>query len=329
MNIYIRSSLILIFISILVSSSVSADYTAHPDAQKFIDQVVSENKLDRSDVLLVLQSANKQQSIIDAMNRPAEKVKTWAEYRKIFIQERRIDQGVEFWVKNNENLARASKKYNVPPEVIVAIIGVETSYGRNKGSYRVIDALSTLAFDYPKRSVFFTKQLKSFLLLCKEQNQDPLSLKGSYAGAMGYGQFIPSSYRSYAVDFDGDGYSDIWNNTADAIGSVANYFFQHGWKVAEKVIVPAKFAVDYDQSIVNKLSLKKNIGDLKTLGFFPLQPLPDDDKALPLLLEAAKGKDSFLGLHNFYVITRYNHSHLYAMAVHELSQLILSRASQK
>ena len=163
MNIYIRSSLILIFISTLVSSSVSADYTAHPDAQKFIDQVVSEHKLDRSDVLLILQSANKQQSIIDAMNRPAEKVKTWAEYRKIFIQERRIDQGIKFWLKNHENLTRASKKYNVPPEVIVAIIGVETSYGRNKGSYRVIDALTTLAFDYPKRSAFFTKQLKSFL----------------------------------------------------------------------------------------------------------------------------------------------------------------------
>ena len=214
------------------------------------------------------------------------------------------------------------------PEVIVAIIGVETSYGRNKGNYRVIDALATLSFDYPKRSVFFTKQLENFLLLCVEQNQDPLTLKGSYAGAMGYGQFIPSSYRSYAVDFDGDGFSDIWNNKTDAIGSVANYFSRHGWKVGEEVIVPASFSKGYDSSLVNKLKLNKTIGELGVLGFSPAQILPTEFKALPVLLKGMNGEEFWLGLHNFYVITRYNHSHLYAMAVHELSQLILERTAK-
>jgi len=323
MNIYRKFPLILLFSSFMALPIAIADYSEHPDAQKFVDKI--ESNYDRSKILSILKSANKQQSIIDAMNRPAEKVKSWGDYKKIFIQERRVNQGVQFWLENDEILMKASKKYNVSPEIIVAIIGVETSYGRNKGSYRVIDALATLSFDYPKRSKFFKKQLKSFLLLCEEQNQNPLSLKGSYAGAMGYGQFIPSSYRSFAIDFDGDGFSDIWNNKADAIGSVANYFFQHGWRSGEKIVVPAKFDKSYDISLVNKLKLDKNIGNLKEIGFYSLYPLSDENKALPLILEGVEGKNYLLGLHNFYVITRYNHSHLYAMAVYELSRLILER----
>jgi membrane-bound lytic murein transglycosylase B len=309
----------------ILSSYVMADYSTHPSAKKFINAMQADKDFDDSKVISLLKNASKQQSIIDAMNRPAEKVKTWGDYRKIFIQERRINQGVQFWLENGEILSKAAKKYKVPPEIIVAIIGVETSYGRNKGNYRVIDALTTLSFDYPKRSKFFTKQLKSFFILCEEQNQDPLSLKGSYAGAMGYGQFIPSSYRSFAVDFDGDGYSDIWNNKADAIGSVANYFLQHEWKPGEKIIVPAKFDEGYESSVVNKLKFDKNISQLKEMGFHSLYPLPQKDKALPLILDGADGKDYLLGLHNFYVITRYNHSHLYAMAVYELSQIIMAR----
>jgi|TARA_B110000459_G_scaffold80801_1_gene90833 membrane-bound lytic murein transglycosylase B len=328
MKIYARTTFVFVAAFLLVPLSVMADYSVHPDAHIFTDRMVSEYKLERSYVKSLLQNASKQQSIIDAMTRPAEKVKTWEQYRKIFIQERRIDQGVKFWLENFNTLARASKEYNVAPEVIVAIIGVETSYGRNKGNYRVIDALATLSFDYPKRSVFFTKQLENFLLLCVEQNQDPLTLKGSYAGAMGYGQFIPSSYRSYAVDFDGDGFSDIWNNKTDAIGSVANYFSRHGWKVGEEVIVPASFSKDYDSSLVNKLKLNKTIGELGVLGFSPAQILPTEFKALPVLLKGMNGEEFWLGLHNFYVITRYNHSHLYAMAVHELSQLILERTAK-
>jgi len=328
MKIWIRVALIYTAACMLIPFSALADYSKHPDAQIFIDKMVNDHKSDRSRVISLLQNASKKQSIINAMNRPAEKVKSWADYRNIFIQERRIDQGVKFWAENQDSLARASKKYNVAPEVIVAIIGVETSYGRNKGSYRVIDALSTLAFDYPKRSAFFTKQLENFLLLAREQNQDPLALMGSYAGAMGYGQFIPSSYRSYAVDFDGDGFSDIWNNTTDAIGSVANYFSRHGWKIGGEVVVRAHFDQDSDLSLANKLKLDKNISDLGLLGFSPLQSLPAEAKALPILLKGSNGNEFWLGLHNFYVITRYNHSHLYAMAVHELSQLILERTGK-
>ncbi len=328
MKVYVRTIFVFTAACFLVPLSVLADYSVHPDAHVFVDRMVNEHKLDRSYVESLLQNANKQQSIIDAITRPAEKVKTWAQYRNIFIQERRVDQGIQFWLENFDALARASKKYNVAPEVIVAIIGVETSYGRNKGNYRVIDALTTLSFDYPKRSVFFTKQLENFLLLCAEQNQDPLIFSGSYAGAMGYGQFIPSSYRSYAVDFDGDGFSDIWNNETDAIGSVANYFSRHGWRMGEKVIVSASFSKGHDLSLVNKLQLNKTIGELGVLGFSPIQILPAESKALPVLLEGMNGEEFWLGLHNFYVITRYNHSHLYAMAVHELSQLIVARIAK-
>ena len=316
------------------SANSSASYLDHPDAKAFAERMVSEHGFDRTYVDSLLQQASKQQSIIDAMTRPAEKVKPWKDYRKIFIQEKRINQGVKFWTENRETLKRASEQYNVAPEVIVAIIGVETFYGRIKGSYRVIDALSTLSFDYPKRSKFFTKQLEHFLLLSKEQGQDPLALKGSYAGAMGYGQFIPSSYRSYAVDFDGDGFADIWNNTTDAIGSVANYFARHGWVKDGDVVTRARITENYDDdllsSLLNKLKLKATLDELSAMGLAPVnsvgdKPLAGDMKALPFRLEAEQGEEFWLGLKNFYVITRYNHSRMYAMAVHELSQKILER----
>ena len=309
--------------STLLSLSTVADYSQHPDARKFVDRMVSEHEFERTEVEKILKSASRQQSIIDAMNRPAERVKPWKDYRKIFIQEKRIDQGVQFWLDNRETLDRASKEYSVAPEVIVAIIGVETFYGRIKGSYRVVDALTTLSFDYPKRSAFFTKQLEHFLLLSREQNQQPLDLKGSYAGAMGYGQFIPSSYRSFAVDFDGDGFADIWNNTTDAIGSVANYFARHGWEMGGEVVSRARVKADYDETLLNKLKLSKTIDELAEMGFTPTKTLAGDMKAIPMKLNGNHGAEFWLGLKNFYVITRYNHSRLYAMAVHDLSQLIL------
>ncbi|MBK8676849.1 MAG: lytic murein transglycosylase [Cellvibrionales bacterium] len=168
--------------------------------------------------------AEKKQAILDAIARPAEKAKPWKDYRKIFLTDARVDGGVNFWLAHEQTLQAVSSSLQVEPEMIVAIIGIETSYGKNTGSYRVIDALATLAFDYPPRSAFFRQELQNFLLLAREQKKDPLILKGSYAGAMGYGQFMPSSYRNYAADFDKDGFADIWGNTADAIASVANYF---------------------------------------------------------------------------------------------------------
>ncbi|WP_461517806.1 lytic murein transglycosylase B [Porticoccus sp.] len=310
---------------LLISLSIHAGYLDSTEAKAFADRMVSEHGFDRAEVNALLAAAEKKQSIIDAMQRPAEKVKPWKDYRKIFITEKRIDEGVDFWRNNREALKQASEQFQVAPEVIVAIIGVETFYGRIKGSFRVIDALATLSFDYPPRSAFFTRQLEEFLLLAREQRHDPLTLTGSYAGAMGYGQFIPSSYRSFAVDFDGDGFADIWDNSTDAIGSVANYFAKHGWVMGEPVVSRAKTSNDFDQQLLNQMKLEKTVAELSALGFTPLESVPMGGKGMPVKLEADEGMQYWLGLNNFYVITRYNHSNMYAMAVHQLSQLILER----
>lgn len=312
----------------LLSVSVQAGYLDSPKAKAFADRMVAEHGFDRGEIDALLDNAEKKQSIIDAMERPAEKVKPWKDYRKIFITEKRITEGVDFWRHNREALKLASRQYNVAPEVIVAIIGVETFYGRIKGGFRVIDALSTLSFDYPPRSAFFTRQLEEFLLLAREQRQDPLKLTGSYAGAMGYGQFIPSSYRSFAVDFDGDGFADIWDNRSDAIGSVANYFAKHGWVMNEPVVARARAKGDLDNTLLNKLALDKTLAEWSQLGIQVEDKLPADSKALPFTLEAEDGEQLWLGLNNFYVITRYNRSTMYAMAVHQLSQLILERVGE-
>ncbi|WP_293615474.1 lytic murein transglycosylase B [Porticoccus sp.] len=315
-------------LGMLLSLSVQASYLQHPDARAFAERMVSEHGFERNVLDSLLDAAEKKQAIIDAMERPAEKVKPWKDYRKIFITEKRIAEGVDFWRKNRAVLSEASRQYQVAPEVIVAIIGVETFYGRIKGSFRVIDALATLSFDYPPRSPFFTKQLEQFLLLAREQDQDPLKLMGSYAGAMGYGQFIPSSYRSFAVDFDGDGFADIWENKADAIGSVANYFAEHGWKMGETVVVPAGIKESFDETLLNQSGLDKTVDELAKMGFSSHLPLNGDAKAIPVRLDGDNGLEYWLGLNNFYVITRYNRSLLYAMAVHELSQQILERVGE-
>ncbi|WP_461481809.1 lytic murein transglycosylase B [Porticoccus sp.] len=312
-------------VGLLISLSLHAGYLNSPEARVFADRMVSEHGFERAEIDALLAAAEKKQSIIDAMQRPAEKVKPWKDYRKIFITEKRIDEGVDFWRQNREVLKQASQQVQVAPEVVVAIIGVETFYGRIKGSFRVIDALATLSFDYPPRSTFFTKQLEEFLLLAREQRHDPLTLTGSYAGAMGYGQFIPSSYRSFAVDFDGDGFADIWENSTDAIGSVANYFAKHGWVMGGQVVTPAKARGDFDRQLLNQLKLEKTVAELSAMGFTPLESVPMDGKGMPVQLEADEGMQYWLGLNNFYVITRYNHSNMYAMAVHQLSQLILER----
>lgn len=311
-------------LSFSVSDAAHADYSNHVLAKEFIDSMVSEHGFTAEGVKSILAKAEKKQSILDAIARPAEKTKTWKEYRRIFLGEKRINQGVEFWDENAKTIQKASEEYGVAPEVIVAIIGVETRYGRHAGNYRVLDALSTLAFDYPKRSKFFTKELRHYLVLTREQKKDPEALFGSYAGAMGYGQFMPSSFQMYAVDFDSDELKDIWNNPTDAIGSVANYFKRHGWKSGEPVLARARISGSYSKEALKSRGRPSlTINEVKKLGFNPVvKGYNPDDKVMPLLYKGGKGKEFWLGYNNYYVITRYNRSQLYAMAVWQLSNEI-------
>ena len=324
-------SWVLAFLAVMVSAEVTSaevNYGGHPNAKAFVDRMVAEHDFERSYVQKLMQNAEKKQSILDAIARPAEKTKTWGEYRRIFITDKRINRGIAFMEEHKATLERAERDFGVPTEIIAAIIGVETFYGRHKGGYRVLDALATLGFDYSPRGKFFTKQLEEYLLLVREQKFDALEVKGSYAGAMGFGQFIPSSYRHYAIDFDGDGVADIVNNPVDAIGSVANYFKSHGWRQGEQVTVMAQVADNRDQSLENK-SLKPDstVAELIKAGFTPSVEINTDQPATAIYLLGDSGDEYWLGLQNFYVITRYNHSRLYAMAVYQLSEALKAHKS--
>ncbi|WP_286236765.1 lytic murein transglycosylase B [Neptuniibacter halophilus] len=310
----------------LLASVRGGSYLDYPQAGAFIEEMKAEG-FTEDYLRQVLSEAKRQTSILKAISRPAERSLTWGEYRNIFVQQKRIHQGVQFWQENREILDRAEQTYGVPAEIIVAIIGVETRYGRITGSYRVLDALATLGFDYPRRSEFFLGQLKEFLRLVREEQADLTALKGSYAGAMGFGQFIPSSYRNFAIDFDGDGKRDIWNNKSDAIGSVANYFVEHKWKPGQPVISGVDFSQPADESwySVGRAGLRPQLtlAEWQARGVQAHLPgLSADEKAILMQLEIDEDMQYWLGLHNFYVITRYNHSKLYAMAVYRLSEQI-------
>ena len=305
-------------------------YLSRAEVDAYIEELIQQHNFSRPELEEVLAAAERRQDIIDLMRRPAERRLNWHEYSKIFLDEQRIAGGVEFWQQNQATLERAQKEYGVAPEVIVAIIGVETRYGRVTGRHRVVDALMTLAFDYPPRASFFRKELTQFLLLAREEGKNPISLTGSYAGAMGFGQFIPSSYRSYAVDFDQDGVRDIWQNRNDAIGSVANYFSRHGWRGAEQVTLPVQLKAETEQllSIANQ-SLKPthSIAEMAEMGVI-VDGLDPDARVLLLRLLGGEKPEYWLGFDDFYVITRYNHSLLYAMAVYQLGQEIVKRRKQ-
>jgi membrane-bound lytic murein transglycosylase B len=315
----------LLLTALGASATASADYSQHPLASEFVNEMVQKHGFTAGEVNQWLSKAQKRQPILDAIARPAEKSKTWKEYRPIFIVPMRITNGVSFWNDHREALARAEKEYGVPAEIIVAIIGVETNYGRNTGSWYVIDALTTLAFDYPPRAPFFRSELVNYLILTREQKHNPLEFKGSYAGAMGYGQFMPSSYRNYAVDFSGDGFTDIWNNPTDAIGSIANYFKQHGWQTGKPVVVPARLVRTREQVSTNESFNKVvppsiKISEWKKIGVVPMERVPARTPVLSIEFDGVNGLEYWMGLQNFYTITRYNRSPMYAMAVYDLSQ---------
>ncbi len=315
-------TLLLASCSLFASMGVSANYAEHARFEEFATELEAEHGIKPAQAKEWLTQAKRLESVLKAISRPAEKTKTWADYRKIFLTEKRINQGKQFIIDNAELLEKAEQEFGVPKEIISAIIGVETFYGKRQGSYRVLDSLSTLAFDYPKRSLFW-RELKHFFVMSQEQHVDPGEVKGSYAGAMGYGQFIPSSYRRYAVDYDNDGLKDLWHNKADAIGSVANYFKRHGWKKDQAVTQRVRVSGDQYQDAVNdRLKPKWNVSELKALGVVPTEDVADDASATLVKLMGENGAEFWLGNHNFYVITRYNHSRMYAMAVYQLSQAI-------
>lgn len=297
------------------------------EEQAFIDQMVERHGFEKTWVEQQLEGGVQQQDIIDAITRPAEAM-PWHRYRKIFMTDERINGGVAFMKQHRALLDRAEAEYGVAPEIITAIIGVETKYGKITGKHRVIDALKTLGFGYPKRGEFFRKQLGEFLVMMREEQMDPQKPLGSYAGAMGMPQFIPSSFRSFAVDFDKDGKRDLWNNHADIIGSVANYFAEHKWKKGEAVAHKLEIRLSGVEP-GNQRGQKPNLelaalGALRAHLVIPAN-LGKDDMVALLEFEQPGGHDYWLGLHNFYVITRYNHSNLYAMAVFQLSQAIKQR----
>lgn len=315
---------IRILCSLLLPLIALADISTRPDVQAFIQEMAKDNQFSAASLTALFKEVSIQQSIIDAMNRPAEG-KPWYEYRPLFVTSQSIYNGVHYYNEHKDALLRAEKEYGVPASIIVAIIGVETRYGRTTGSYRVIDALSTLAFDYPKRAPFFRSELKEYLLLTREENINPLSLKGSYAGAMGTPQFMPSSYRKYAVDFTGDGKRNLWTNHSDAIGSVANYFKGYGWETGMPVAIKLVYVPHSDNIGLDNVEPKTPIGTYRAEGVRELDNM--DDKMLATILgyQLENKKEFWLGLHNFYVITRYNKSPQYALAVYQLSEAIKER----
>ena len=306
---------------------MGGDFANNPNAQQFIDKMVNKHGFDRQQLQEILSQAKRLDSVLRLMDNqaPTTSVKppsgpngAWLRYRKKFITPDNVQNGVVFWNQYEDALNRAWQVYGVPPEIIVGIIGVETRWGRVMGKTRILDALATLSFNYPRRAEYFSGELETFLLMARDEQDDPLNLKGSFAGAMGYGQFMPSSYKQYAVDFSGDGHINLWD-PVDAIGSVANYFKAHGWVKGDQVAVMANGQAP---GLPNGFKTRYSISQLAAAGLTPQQPLGNHQQASLLRLDVGTGYQYWYGLPNFYTITRYHHSTHYAMAVWQLGQAV-------
>ena len=305
------------------TSFAAEDSTDTEALRAFAESMAERHDMDSETLThLLIDDARYQSDIIDAITRPAEAL-PWYRYRSIFLTEERINEGVEFMSAHPEALEAVRQQYGVPPAIVTAIIGVETFYGRYRGQHRVIDALRTLGFGYPPREAFFRRELEAFLLLAEEEGFDPREPRGSYAGAMGVPQFISSSYRAYAVDFDGDGQRDLFNSMDDAIGSVGHYFAEHRWRAGEPVAIPASPGKPVDEALLPAdLQPRNTVAELQAAGVDFDQRLDPESSARLLALDAGGSDEYWVTLHNFYVITRYNHSPLYAMAVYQLAQAL-------
>jgi len=300
--------------------SAHAQRALDPEIEAFIEEVARRHDYDRAALRKIMAQAQPRPAVIRAISAPVT-ARPWHEFRSRFVDAARIQGGVRFWQEHAATLAKASSEYGVPPEIIVATIGIETLYGRQTGGFRVLDALTTLAFHYPPRAEFFRGELEEYLLLVREKKLNPEAVRGSYAGAIGIPQFIPSSYRRFAVDFNGDGRRDLSGTTADAIGSVANYYRAHGWRSGEQVVVPAMPADGVPVAALPRgVEPKLKVAEIRELGLQPAAAVDEEARAVPIVVEAEDGPRYWLGLNNFYVITRYNRSINYALAVHELAQ---------
>ena len=336
----------LFILALLFTNYIFADYSKHPEAQDLINTLVKEHGFDESYLVKTLQTAKKQEQILKSMSSPAEFTWTWDRYKKLFLEKQRISNGKKFIKENFDLFQQVENDFGVPKEIITSILGVETRYGKIQGSYRVLDSLATLGFDFPRRSKFFKSELIQFFLLARENNLDINSVQGSYAGAMGYGQFISSSYRAYAVDYDGDGYADLFNSVPDAVASIANYLQKHGWRRDGNIVrevemnqvnktyqhqsnvskfIPLQFTEGLEEKYIIKngdslLSIAINNGlELKQL--MTINNIKDKNlirSGQTIILN--KPKDLyFIGDDNFIAITKYNRSHFYAKAVYDLS----------
>ena len=320
----------------LLLISCTGNIKDNESVNTFIGQMITKHQFDKTELDDLFDTVEINQDILKKIASPSEGL-PWYKYRKIFLTEARIDAGVQFWRNNAAALAAAEKQYGVPAEIIVAIIGVETLFGKNTGNYRVIDALSTLAFAYPPRSKFFLSELESFLLLCRDEHINPADPLGSYAGAMGMPQFMPSSFITYAVDFDNDNRRDIWHDNNDVIASIGNYFAKHHWQTGQPIAVPVTakgeahapllhpVGENYKSALNKDLKPNLRLVELESLNLTTSRQLPLNSKMKLLSFEQQQGEELWAGLDNFYVITRYNHSPLYAMAVYQLSLSILNK----
>lgn len=296
-------------------------FLANPNVQAFIRYQVQHNGMNEAELQQFFSQVNHRQSLIDTMNRPGTS-RPWYEFQVGNSSQAKINAGRKFYAQNRAVIDRAAMQYGVPPEIIVAIIGIETNYGANKGNVRVADSLATLAFDYPRRGEFFQGELVEFLKMTKEENRNPFDFTGSFAGAMGLPQFMPSSYRKWAVDGDGDGRRNIWHSTPDAAASVASYLKGYGWQSGGKMIIPVSLQITPQlQAIIDeKTALNYTVAQLKNMGVVPLQPVSDNEKVVLFRLETEPNYyEYFIGLNNFYTIWRYNNSRMYVTAVRDIA----------
>lgn len=300
-----------------------------PAMEAFVVRMAATQGFDEAGLRKVFEGVRLQAGVIRALTTPST-AKPWKDFRPGHVNSRRIEAAVAFWRDNESTLQAAEREYGVAAGIVVAILGIESHFGRSTGDFRVIDALSTIAFEVPARAAFFEGELEALLLLCRESGFDPVALRGSYAGAMGWPQFLPSSYRRHAVDFDGDGRADLWASRADCIGSVANYLRHFGWRSGAGVAVRASATPGPGIDAALRAGIKPSLDrdQLRAAGVVPARELMADERSTLMLFEGEGGPEYWLGLDNFYVITRYNRSQNYAMAVWQLGREVAAAAGR-